>query len=180
MNIINQSHINFFKQKLNIDVSNVKVNNIRLEESAIGEFNTYGEINVDIDKIKRIYKRATTLFVLTTVAHELVHLCQFEYNKSAILPINNIFTANILHERYESNEWHTRPLEIDAMIMEVYYVYSTFGVNDSIRGFTRIRCSRVGISTLIKYASRLNDRRFTRLVASSFDSQFIKLIKRRA
>lgn len=166
-----QIQIDFFKQKMNVDVSNVVIEDVSMEKGKLGSFVPKTKvISIDTQKIKEIYKGSYKIIINTTITHELTHYCQFICNKSLILPINNVFTAKLLFYRFEGCTWENDPFEIDALLVECYYLYILNGATNSIMSYIKIACERIDFNTLVEYAIRLNDKSFLECLNKSLKS----------
>lgn len=166
--LIKNSIIKFFKQKMDIDVTNVSINASPLPANVTGQYNhsVINTITVDVDKIRTIYKGASDIMLDTCVVHELAHLCQFQYNKSLILPINNVFTGRIVNNRYAHLPAYQQPVEIDALIMECYYLYCS-GDYHTNKISTYVDHVLTNVDNVKQYTQRLKDDGFNQVINSS-------------
>lgn len=166
--LIKDSIIKFFKQKMSIDITNVSIVVSQLPDNEIGQYNhsIANTITIDVAKISAIYKGASDIMLDTCVVHELMHLCQFQYNKSLILPINNLFSGRLINNRYVHLPAYQQPIEIDALIMECYYLYcSDEYYTDRISPYVEHRLTNVG--NVKEYTQRLKDDGFNLVINSS-------------
>lgn len=166
--LIKDSIIEFFKQKMDVDITNVSITVMNLSDYGdIGQYNSAipNTIAIDVDEIHATYRRASAVMLDVTVVHELTHLCQMQYNKSLILPINSIFSGKLLSKRYAHMPAYQDPTEIDALIMECYYLYcSKKYTHDSVCTFVEHTLSNV--CNVNEYTQRLKDDGFNQLINS--------------
>lgn len=157
--MLKNSMIQFFKQKMNIDVSNASIIDVQISGKELGFYSCEtNSIAIDVDKIKRMYKGVSDIVIDASVVHELVHLCQLTHNKSLILPINNIFTGRLVNNRYVHLPAYQQPLEIDATIIECYYLYCSGEFNnDGIVYYAEHMLTNVRGEDILQYTQRLKD-----------------------
>ena len=112
--------LNYFKEVFNFDASVVSIYNKSLDEKSIGEYDHNNPGVIFIDKAKTDMMLPVALD--TTLVHEITHLLQFEQKKTISLD----FTYNNAYEYGQHcvfMKWCERPLEIDAVLSEIYYLY---------------------------------------------------------
>lgn len=157
--MLKDSIIQFFKQKINVDVSNYSISSKELDGTRVGTYcYESNSISIDVDKINSIYKGISDVVIDTTVVHELVHLCQLKFNKSLILPINGVFTGRLVNSRYAHLPAYKQPLEIDATIIECYYLYCNGELtNEGVVLYAELMLANVKGEDVLKYIKRLKD-----------------------
>ena len=171
--LINASHIKFFKEVLDVDVTNVEIIDTNIDE--VGTVGLYSKknkrIRIDTNKIRGMYgsSKVANLFISTTIAHELTHYCQRELNKSTMLPINGLFTGDKYSVAYYDSAYYEHPLEIDAHITEVYYLYYLNGDIPAIGEYAHMRLKNINLEDVISYARRLNDNKFVQFLNKSLN-----------
>ena len=170
--LINSNHIEFFKEVLDVDVTNVEIIDTNIDE--VGTVGLYSKknnrISIDTNKISGMYgSKVANLFISTTVVHELTHYCQMDLNKSTILPINGLFTGDKYSVAYYDSAYYEHPLEIDSHIMEVYYLYFLNGDNPAIGEYAKLKLNRISTKNISKYVNRLNDKSFIQFINKSLN-----------
>ena len=171
--LIKASHIEFFKEVLDVDVTNVEIIDTNIDE--VGTVGLYSKknkrIRIDTNKIRGMYgsSKAAHLFISTTIVHELTHYCQRELNKSTMLPINGLFTGDKYSVAYYDSAYYEQPLEIDAHIMEVYYLYYLNGDSPAIGEYAKSKLNRINLENIINYVKRLNDKSFIQFINKSLN-----------
>lgn len=166
--LIKDSIIKFFKQKMDVDITNVYIVTTQLPGDDTGEYDSTvpNTIVIDIDKIYLAYKSVGDIMVDTCIVHELVHLCQMQYNKSLILPINSVFSGRLVRNRYAHLPAYEQVVEIDALVMESYYLYCSGDYNDEgISYYAKHTLAKV--DDVSRYAQRLKDDYFCALITSN-------------
>lgn len=169
---ITNKHIKFFKETFGIDVSKVKIL-FTSKDDRYGEYANElpGFIYLNRGKLMEINKGYTS----TTIIHELTHLVQYEYNQSLSLEFTKELTASIVDDKSSEMNllWKDRPLEIDAMITEAYYLYK---VNSDLDYIDEI---------IYKYLqSKISDSRYMEMIIKRLinknivDSNFIDIVIR--
>ena len=171
--LIKASHIEFFKEVLDVDVTNVEIIDTNIDE--VGTVGLYSKknkrIRIDTNKIRGMYgsSKVANLFISTTIVHELTHYCQRELNKSTMLPINGLFTGDKYSVAYYDSAYYEHPLEIDAHITEVYYLYYLNGDIPAIGEYAKLKLNRIKLENISKYVNRLNDKSFVQFLNKSLN-----------
>lgn len=164
--LINANHIKFFKEVFDVDVTNVEVIDEKIEdEGTIGLYKrNCNSVVIDTGKIKERYSSVPNLMIATTVVHELTHYCQRVLNRSLILPINGLFTGDKYALAYSEHNQYEHPLEIDARIMEAYYLFFLDIEDDLVTQYGKAMLSNIDRDTLYEYIKRLNNNKFYNLI----------------
>lgn len=162
---ISHSQVTFFKQKFGVDVSHIKIKDETLREGDVGRYtHDTNDISVDTNQIRHVYKHASNVIIMTTMVHELTHYCQFKYNKSLTLPVNDRLTCKVIRNKFIQEAWNKKPTEIDAVITECYYCFTTYGDTEAVRTFIALSMSKFNrddIKIISKYINRIKDTQFT-------------------
>ena len=167
--LIKDSIIKFFKQKMDVDITNVSIVTTQLPGTDTGEYSrgVHNTIVVDVDKIRLAYGSSSDIIIDTCIVHELVHLCQMQYNKSLMLPINSVFSGRLLSNRFYDFPDYQQPVEIDALIMECYYLYCSGDFkHDGIKDYAK-HTALANVENVLEYAKRLKDGHFCALMPSN-------------
>lgn len=169
--LFTQGQRNFFRDVFNFDVTEVRVVEY-MEDSKVAGF--YNENNPGIININSKYKGDSVAFN-TTLIHEVTHLLQYEHRASISLPLGEVFyddvvfTAELVDSRSNFLDWANRPLEIDAIFTEAYYVWylnhDVEGIEDTIVGYLKSRLKNTTDVGLLKdLMSRIKDNSFSQIV----------------
>lgn len=114
------NQLQYFKDTFGFDASVVSIYNKPFQSGKLGEYDSRepGIIFVDEEQAAKVHP----IFFNATLVHEITHLLQFEQEKTLSLD----FTYNKAIEFNMCSmlmPWCERPLEIDAVISEVYYIW---------------------------------------------------------
>ena len=147
---ITNKTIKFFKEEFNVDVSNVMMLFKDLGKD-LGEYDYAVKNTIFINRIK--LEEYPKEFGYMTIAHELMHLCQYEYRKTLCLD----FTEGKTPDDYDywDEEWCDLPLEIDARFMELYYLHCIGISKDKLIKIGEYRFNHTNIEILNAHISQL-------------------------
>ena len=114
------NQLQYFKDTFGFDASVVSIYEKTFQDGKLGEYDSTDPGVVFIDK-EQADKLHPIIFNATLV-HEITHLLQFEQNKTLSLD----FSYNKAIEFSEVcmfMPWCEKPLEIDAVLSELYYIW---------------------------------------------------------
>ena len=100
-----------------------------------------------------------------TIVHELAHLFQYKYNKSISLDFTPTSTA-IAYDVVDANiEYRNKRLEIDARLVELYYIYNQCG-REGVKMCISYLIDNTSISNIKRSVLNLKQKDFSTLLLS--------------
>ena len=117
----------FYLDKFNIDLSNVKVIDYYDDDNRLGyyEYAFPNKVNINLYKLKiKTSNTKKDVMYINTLVHELAHLVQYEYSTSLILPLDKVSACAISEKTHSKGiVWSNMLLEIDALLFECLFFY---------------------------------------------------------
>lgn len=160
---ITENIVNLFKETLNVNVYDVMMLFKDLDKN-LGEYDYKCKNIIFINRI-RLEERHPEIMAYMTIVHELTHLCQYEYNKSISIELSEEENAILYRKTFRDNNYLDRPLEIDAVLMELYYLFFIGMEKESLISIGSLRFKNNKTTNLNRLISQLESKR---LVKSEF------------